>query len=299
MIIQTDDLSKRFHGRAVVDGLRLEVPEGATYALVGANGAGKTTTLRMLVNLLRPDRGTAQVLGVDSRRLTYRELCDIAYVSEAQQLPDGLSVAHFFDYVRRLYPNWDAGRERELRTQFELPPRVRIGALSYGMRTKLTLAAALAFRPKLLLLDEPLSGLDPLVRDEVMTGLLGQAGETTIVISSHELAEIEGCTTHVAFIAKGRLLLQESIESLRARFREVSVTLPPGAPAPQPRSTWLTLQSHGAVTRFVDAAFDNDEELRSSLAAHGGVLQHFEALPMSLRDIAKTLMRANRAEQQT
>ena len=121
-------------------------------------------------------------------------------------------VEQYFDYLRGFYPNWDRALEDELRERLELPPERQLGKLSHGMRMKAMLASVLAFRPSLLILDEPLSGLDPLVRDEIMEGVLRQADETTIVISSHELAEIEGCTTHVAFMVRGRLLFQETSE---------------------------------------------------------------------------------------
>jgi ABC-2 type transport system ATP-binding protein len=296
MIIQTDNLGKRFRSNAAVNGVTLAVPEGATCALVGANGAGKTTLLRLLVNLLSPSSGAAQVLGVDSQRLTHRDFLRIGYVAESQQLPSGVSVEHFFAYARALYPSWDRALERELRKQFDLPPTPKLGELSRGMRMKVMLAAGLAFRPKLLLLDEPLSGLDPLVRDEVMSGLLAQATETTIVLSSHELVEIEACVTHVAFMSRGRLLLQESIESLSSRFREVSVILPPGAAPLRPLESWLTLRTTGGLTRFVDAAFSDETELRRKLAAQASNVLHLESQPMSLRDITKALLSANRAE---
>jgi ABC-2 type transport system ATP-binding protein len=296
MIIQTDNLTKRFGGHDAVSGLQLAVPEGATYALIGANGAGKTTTLRMLVNLLRPDSGSAQVLGIDSRALSHNDFQRIGYVSESQEVPLGLKLEDFFIYLRALYRDWDTALERVLRRQFELPPALALGKLSHGMRMKVKLVAALAFRPKLLILDEPLSGLDALVRDEILAGLLGQADETTIVISSHELAEIEGCTTHVAFLAKGRLLLQESIESLTARFREVRVITVPGAAPIRALQGWLGLETSGALVRFVDSAFVDEQQLRSKLNEQAGTIHHFEAAPMSLRDISKALIRTTRVQ---
>jgi len=296
MIIQTDNLSRRFSGHDAVKGVTLAVPEGATYALIGANGAGKTTLLRLLLNLLTPSQGSASVLGVSSQRLTQRDFLQIGYVGESQRLPSGLAVAHFFDYLRTLYPNWDRALERELCKQLDLPGARAIGKLSRGMRMKVMLVGALAFRPRLLLLDEPLSGLDPLVRDEVMAGLLAQATDTTIVMSSHELSEIEGCTTHVAFMSKGRLLLQESIESLSARFRAISIVLPPGAPPLRAADTWLMLQTQGTLTRFVDTRFGEEAELRATVRAQAGEMLHFEAQPMSLREISKTLMSTERVE---
>jgi ABC-2 type transport system ATP-binding protein len=296
MIIETENLTKNFWRHDAVQDVNLAVPEGATCALIGANGAGKTTTMRMLVNVLAPDRGRARVLGVDSRQLRAADRLRIAFLSENQELPDRLTIAQYFEYLAALYPNWDRALEKQLRAQFELPPTRALGKLSHGMRMKAMLIGALSFRPKLLILDEPLSGLDPLVRDEVMSGILSQADETTILISSHELSEIEGCTTHVAFMVRGRLMFQESIEALGARFREVIVTLAQGADRRSFPDTWLNPQLDGAVLRFIDSAYVDESQQRAQVQKHGGAIQHLESAALSLRDISKALMRATRQE---
>ncbi len=294
MIIQTQDLARKFWRHEAVQGVSLAVPEGAICALVGANGAGKSTLMRMLVNLLVPDSGRAQVLGVDSQRLGPADFLRIGYLSENQELPDRLSVAQYFEYLRALYPDWDAALESQLRADFELPPTRSLGKLSHGMRMKVMLAGALSFRPKLLILDEPLSGLDPLVRDEVMSGLLSQAGETTILISSHEIAEIEGATTHVAFMERGRLVFQEAVESLGARFRDVTVTLESPFAGEALPPAWVNVQREGAMVRFTDSAFVDEARLRQQVEAKLGRCHFIEAGAMSLRDIAKATMRATR-----
>jgi ABC-2 type transport system ATP-binding protein len=294
VIIETHDLTKKFWRHEAVQELNLAVPDGAVCALVGANGAGKTTLMRMLVNLLAPDSGSAQVLGVDSRRLARADYLRIGYVAENQELPDRLSVAQYFDYLRALYPGWDAAFEREMRSDFDLPPARPLGKLSRGMRMKVMIAGALSFRPQLLILDEPLSGLDPLVRDEVMAGMLSQAGETTILISSHEIAEIEGGTTHVAFMVRGRLLFQEPVESLSARFRDVNLTLDaPVTGQPLPAS-WVNMRRDGPTVTFTETAFADDRMLRELVEARLGRCHYLEASAMSLREISKAAMRATR-----
>jgi ABC-2 type transport system ATP-binding protein len=165
------------------------------------------------------------LLGVNSRKLSPRELAQIGYVSENQGLPSRLTVEEYTTYLRLFYPTWDRDLESSLSRQLRLPLDRKIGHLSHGMRMKMALMCALPYRPKLLILDEPFSGLDPLVRDEFMEGLLDQAGEMTILISSHELGEIDGVATHVAFLDEGKLLFQESMSDLTRRFREVHVTL--------------------------------------------------------------------------
>jgi len=289
MIIETHHVAKRFGRFDAIEDLNLAVPEASVFALIGANGAGKTTTIRMLMNILRPDRGEITVLGTPSRKLAAQDFQRIGYVSESQKPPAALTLEQYFGYLRSLYPMWDANLERELRAQFELPAARRIGHLSHGMRLKALLVAALAFRPKLLVLDEPLSGLDTLVRDEVVNGLLQQAADTTILISSHELSEIESFTTHVAFMQDGHLLLQEAIDSLRLRFREVRATLSaakqPSRPLPD---DWLMPQIEGHRLRFIASRFD-DADLQQQLTQRFGAVR-FESEPMPLRAIASALM---------
>jgi ABC-2 type transport system ATP-binding protein len=297
-MIQVNKLSKRFGRTDAVEDLSFAVPEGSAFALIGANGAGKTTTIKVLMNILEPTRGSATVLGVDSRKISPRELAQIGYVSENQDMPERLTVAQFLAYLRPFYPTWDTELEKSLLRQLRLPVDRRIGNLSHGMRLKMALACGLPFRPRLLVLDEPFSGLDPLVRDEFMEGLLGQAGDMTILISSHELGEIDGVATDVAFLDEGKLLFQESMSDLVARFREVHVTLngkPNGevTQAPFPKC-WLRVETLGNVLSFVDTQFsesDVNERLRSSL---GEYVKTIDVQPMALRRIFTTLAWAAR-----
>ena len=256
MIVQVEDLHRRYGRTEALRGLSLAVPEGSTYALIGANGAGKTTTIKVLINALAPSRGKAAVLGVDSRRLSPRELAQIGYVSENQIFPGRLSVAEFLRFLRPFYATWDIELEHSILQRLGLPAERRIQDLSHGMRLKLALASALPFRPKLLVLDEPFSGLDPLIRDEFMDQLLRHAGEMTILISSHELTEIENVTTHVGFIDSGKVLFEESMEALLGRSRAVRITLQRAARVPpQLPPEWLDASAEGNVLSFVDTHF--------------------------------------------
>ncbi|MBV8895313.1 MAG: ABC transporter ATP-binding protein [Acidobacteriaceae bacterium] len=294
--ICVQDIWKRFGHSEALRGLSFSVPEGSAYALIGANGAGKTTTIKILMNILEASRGSATVLGVDCRRISPRELAEIGYVSENQDMPERLTVDEYARYLRPFYPRWDRDLESSIRRQLRLPADRKIGALSHGMRMKMALACALPFRPKLLVLDEPFSGLDPLVRDEFMEGLLGQAGEMTILISSHELSEIDGVATHVAFIEEGKLLFEEPMTHLTARFRAVHVTLeraPDGSRFP---NDWLEVKAMGNVLQFVDTHFSEDhleERIQSALAG----VRRVDVEPMPLRSIFTTLARAAREPQ--
>lgn len=223
-VIETHGLAKSYGTFGALLGLNLSMPAGSVFALVGASGAGKTTTIKILLNMTAPSRGTARVLGVDTRLIGPQVLTQVGYVSESQALPVRLRVGQFFDYLRPCYPTWDARLEQQLRSQLRLPPDRRIGDLSHGMRLKLALACALAFRPRLLVLDEPFSGLDALTRDEMIGEFLREPRKMSILISSHELDEVERLASHVAFLDEGRLLFQGTLPELRDHAREVLST---------------------------------------------------------------------------
>jgi ABC-2 type transport system ATP-binding protein len=298
MAIETTDLCRRFSRNEGLRHASLRVPKGSALALIGANGAGKTTLLRILVNILRPTSGSARVLDKDSRTLSAPDFNRIGYVAENQKLPERLSVERFFAYLRRLYPAWDGTLEESLRSGFDLPRSRHLAKLSHGMRMKVMLTGALAFRPELLILDEPLTGLDPLTRDEVIDGLIGQAHDTTIVISSHEMSEVEGLATHVAYMDRGRLVFQEPTHDLLARFRHVTVTfrsLPPSIE--QMPTSWLFEGASGRTLQFIEREFIGEEALKKTISESLGEVEHLGADRMSLREVSKALMTGSRREQ--
>jgi ABC-2 type transport system ATP-binding protein len=294
LAIRTEGLTKSFGRTVALDGVAVEVPEGAIYALVGPNGAGKTTLIKVLMNIIGPTAGWAAVLGLDSRRVAAEMFCQIGYVSENQQMPDWMRVGEMLRYYRSFYPNWDRELERQLVRQFELPLERKLKHLSRGMRMKAAFASSLAYRPRLVVLDEPLSGLDPLVRDELIVGLLDRAPETTVFLSSHDLAEIEGFSSHVGFLEKGRLLFQEEMSSLAGRFREVTVTLdgPAAAPVGVP-ATWLQVEAGDAVVRFVHSNY-SEAESAAELDAHFPGARDVQADAMTLRQIFVAIARSGR-----
>jgi len=294
VIVDVHDLWKRYGRFEALAGLAFGIEEGSAFALVGPNGAGKTTTIKVLVNLLEASRGSARIFGVDSRALSQRELADIGYVSENQELPARLTVSQYLDYLRPFYPRWDCELERSLLADMQLPPARRIADLSHGMRIKAALVCALAFRQRLLILDEPFAGLDPLVRDELTAGLLRQAGELTILISSHEMIEIEGVATDVGFLHAGRLLFQEPMSHLADRCREVYVTLESTARIPSALPAhWLQPRAAGNVLMFVDTQF-SDETLGELVRMLCDGVRQIDAKPMNLRSIFTTLAPAAR-----
>ena len=292
--IRTECLKKSFGKTVAVNGVDLAVPEGAIYALVGANGAGKTTLIKLLMNILHPTAGNAEVLGMASTKLAGKAFTRIGYVSENQELPDGMTVGGMLDYFRGFYPLWDCDLEKQLIRQLDLPLDRKLKHLSRGMKMKAAFASSLAYRPALIVLDEPFSGLDPLVRDELIEGLIERAPETTIFLSSHDLAEIESFSSHVGYLDQGRLLFSEEMTVLGSRFREVTVTL--ASPAPVPAglpATWLQAQSVDCVLRFVHSAFDEQATPREIAAIIPNV-RDVVFDPMPLRAIFLAIAKSNR-----
>jgi len=292
--IRTESLTKRYWRTFALNGMNLEVQQGAIYALVGPNGAGKTTSIKILMNLLGATSGHAEMLGIDSRKIRGKSYAQIGYVSENQQFPEWMKVGFLFEYLRQFYPTWDRPVEETLVKQFELPRDRKVKALSRGMKMKLALAGALSFRPKLIILDEPFGGLDPLVRDQLIEGLLQRSAETTVFLSSHDLTEIESFATHIGYLEEGKLRFSEELTSLSARFREVEVTLEaerlllPSLP-----QSWLQVKTAGTLVRFVESRFDEERtsaEIRSALPK----VQRIVFRAMGLRAIF--LAMARRAE---
>ncbi len=292
--ILTQALSKNFGRTAVLNGLDLDVPAGSIYGLLGPNGAGKTTTIKILMNILRPTGGRSQALGVDSRRLGPAEFAHIGYVSENQEMPNWMTVGYFLEYLSGFYPAWDAALASELTRGFELPLDRKLGRLSRGMRMKAALASSLAYRPELIVLDEPFTGLDALVRDELIEGLLARAEGSTILISSHDLAEIESFASHIGYLDGHRLQFSEELETLRGRFREISLTFetPPTLPREWP-AHWFKPEMAGRVVRFVETQFD---EARTADQARRVFpdFREMEATGLPLRSIFVTLAKASR-----
>src|SRR5262249_36207284 len=154
-------------------------PEGSVYGLIGSNGAGKTTAIKVLMNIIRANSGEAKVLGVDSRQLGHAQFSQIGYVSENQEMPEWMTVRYFLDYLKPFYPRWDDARVTELMDLFQMPSDRQIRLLSRGMRMKASLISSTAYHPRLLVLDEPFSGLDALIREDLVRGTLLCADECT------------------------------------------------------------------------------------------------------------------------
>jgi len=231
LAIETWELTKRFNGVTVVDGLNLAVPEGSVFGLVGPNGAGKTTTIKMLLGLLQPTRGSAWVLGHEAKDAVARHR--IGYVPDTQKMYPWFRVEEIFFLCSGFYQNWDWGRVKHLQSKFNLPVESRILSLSQGTTTLVALTIALSIRPRLLILDEPTTGLDPIKRRQLLQLVLEEvAGEgTTVFLSTHHLGDLERLADQIALLDKGRLVFCQDMDDLKRSFRRIQTVFPGGLPA--------------------------------------------------------------------
>ena len=294
--IITAGLTHHYGKTAAVDGLTLSVPEGSIYAFLGPNGAGKTTTIKMLLNILPPTAGAAKVIGTDTRQLGPAEFTQIGYVSENQQLPEWMTVGQLIDFCRPMYPAWDTALCEKLLRQFELPLDRKLQNLSRGMKMKAALLTSLAYRPRLLVLDEPFTGLDPLVRDEVIRGMLEltEQEKWTVFISSHDIDEVERLADWVGVINAGKIQLSESVASLQTRFRRLECVVPVGArlPGSAPKS-WLIPEITPHSAAAVESQYEpgtSEDRLRESFPGATQVT----VSEMTLREIFLALARTFR-----
>jgi ABC-2 type transport system ATP-binding protein len=222
--LAADGLSVRYGARLALDDLSFAVQTGSVYALLGPNGAGKSSLVRCLLGEQRPAAGRALLLGEDVWRRRAQLLAEVGVVPEEPDAPPAMNARQLLRFCSRLYPRWDgAGAEKRL-ARFGVPLNVPFGRLSKGQKGQVALTLALAPSPRLLILDDPTLGLDPLARRTVFEELIGELADrgTTVFLTTHDLAAVEGIADRVGILRAGRLLLDEELESLKRRFRRIS-----------------------------------------------------------------------------
>ncbi len=287
-VIEITNLTKRFGGVLAVDGLTLSVPKGAILALLGDNGAGKTTTLRMLTGLLPADAGSATVLGQDCWTNAVPLRRRVAYVPERPRYYDWMTVAEIGWFSAGFHADAFLPRYEEWTRKFQLDPKARLKTLSKGQYAKVGLALALAVDPEVLLLDEPTSGLDLLVRREFLGSMVSLAAEgRTVVISSHQIAEVERVASHVAFIAHGRLLLTAPLDEVRRRI--VRLRLRYETEAPDAASLGAVLERNGSGKQWHAVLQDPRADAVEALRAVEGI-HDLEQSHLTLEEIYCALL---------
>jgi ABC-2 type transport system ATP-binding protein len=230
-VARLKNVTKRYRGQLALDDVSLEIPPGVVVALLGENGAGKTTSLRILLGLLQPDAGEAEVLNLDSRTQGDEIRRRVGYVPERPTLYEWMTVAEIGWFAAGFYRTGYLPRYRDLVKEFELPEDRKIKELSKGMRAKVALALGMAHEPEVLILDEPTSGLDPLVRREFLENMVDVAAAgRTVLLSSHQIAEVERVADIVAILRHRKLVAVEPLDDLKTHTRELTLTLTNGAP---------------------------------------------------------------------
>jgi ABC-2 type transport system ATP-binding protein len=217
VLLEVDNVTRRFGGRTVIDGVSFGVGPGEIVGLAGPNGAGKTTLIRMLMGFLAPSAGRARVLGDDARKR--RHLDAVGWMPERPAFPPPWRVRDVVAFQAATFPSWDARHAGELVERLSLDPSHRTSTLSRGQAGRLALLLALAHRPRLLLLDDPCLGLDPAGRRLLLGELLGAAADqgSAILLSTHLLAEVEAALDRLLLLDSGRLALDERVDGLRSR----------------------------------------------------------------------------------
>lgn len=220
-VILIVDLTRRFGAKTALNSVSLSFQRGAVYGLVGANGAGKTTLIRHILGLLKAETGAVRVFGLDPVGDPVGVLSRIGYLSEENDLPGWMTVDELIRYTRAFYPRWDDAYADELRQSFALDGTAKIRNLSKGQKARAGLLVALAHRPELLVLDEPSSGLDPIVRQDILGAVMRTIAYEgrTVLFSSHLLDEVEQVADHVTMIASGKVVLSGPLEEIRSANR--------------------------------------------------------------------------------
>jgi len=222
------DFTKRYGSFEAVSNLTLEVEPGSICGLLGPNGSGKTTTFKCLLNLARPTSGTMQVEGAPVQPATFEEL---AYVPERSALYEWLTLADHLEFNRRSYRKYDAKRADELVNLFRLERKKKVGKLSKGQQTAVALILAFSIQPRILVLDEPASGLDPVFQRVVLDLIIeAAAGGATILFSSHQIGQVERAADRVAILKNGKLIVDGTVDSLKGSEKVVEAIFDQAVP---------------------------------------------------------------------
>jgi ABC-2 type transport system ATP-binding protein len=293
-VIETGGLRKAFKGRHALDGLDLRVPAGSIFGFLGRNGAGKTTTIKLLMGLLRADSGEARLFGLPLGRrgpdvgLRRR----VGFVTEDKELYPYMTVGQVIRFTRPFFPRWRDDLERRYVDLFELPLDRKIPLLSKGMRSKLMLLLAIAHGAELLLLDEPMDGLDPAAGEDLLRELTSLAASegTTIFFSSHQIADVERIADHVCIIDKGRSIVAGALDDLKVQCQRLHVVFEREAPA---RVTWVegvrSVHRDGRMLSIL--ANGNIEAVLNQIRSLPGA--SVERFPVTLREIFLEHVRSN------
>src|SRR2546425_11636891 len=282
-VVAITGLSRRFGAKTVLNEVSLYVPRGCVFGLVGENGAGKTTLIKHILGLLRAEAGSVRVFGMDPVADPVSVLGRIGYLSEQPDLPGWMRVDELMRYTQAFYPRWDAAYAEEMRKQFGLDEAARIKTLSKGQKAKAGLLAAQAHRPELLLLDEPSSGLDPIVRRDILEAVVRTVADEgrTVLFSSHLLEEIERVSDYLAMVHQGKIILCGPLDEIKAQHRRLTLRFEAARPVPPTIAGALSITGSGKEWAVICNGTRNEWPVKA--AAIGATI--VEELSPSLNDI--------------
>jgi ABC-2 type transport system ATP-binding protein len=283
IVVDIQHVSRRFGEKYALDDVSFRVPQGTVVGLVGENGAGKTTLIKHILGLLKAQTGTVRIFGLDPVADPVDVLSRIGYLSEEPDMPGWMRVRELIRYVAAFYPTWDHDYAERLRSEFGLDPAAKVKTLSKGQRARAGLICALAYRPELLVLDEPSSGLDPIVRRDILGAIIRTIADEgrTVLFSSHLLAEVERVSDQVAMIRSGRILFCDSLDRLKALHARLTLRFENPQSAPPILAGALAWDGSGCEWTAVCAGQAN--HLSSAAAAIGARV--VERAPVSLDEI--------------
>lgn len=290
-VFRLDQITKRFGKQVALDHVSLESEPGEVVALLGENGAGKTTAIRILLGLLEPDSGRADVLGLDSTRQGNEVRRRVGYVADRPTFYEWMTVAEIGWFAAGFYDRRFLPHYRDLVAAFELPVNRKMKALSKGMRAKVALSLAMAHEPELLVLDEPTSGLDPMVRREFLESMVDVAATgRTVLLSSHQISEVERVADVVAILRHGKLAAIERLNDLKRDVRELTITFQNGS-TELPRIAAEIISRQRVDRQWKLLARCVDEDVLGELRA-GSNVRNVEARTPSLEEIFVGYMHA-------
>jgi len=279
-IVDIRRVTRQFGNKTALDSISLTVPRGGVFGLIGGNGAGKTTLIKHVLGMLKAQSGTVRVFGLDPVQNPVGTLGRIGYLSEDRDLPNWMRVGELMRYTQAFFPNWDEAYAEELRQAFDLDSNAKVKNLSRGQRARAGLLVALAHRPELLVLDEPSSGLDPVVRRDILGAIIRTIADEgrTVFFSSHLLDEVERVADRVAIIHQGRIMLTAPMDEIKDTHRRVTLRF--GQPVDRPPSLVGTLSYEGQGVEWTYICSGESDQLRRAAEALGATVVGDAALTL-------------------
>ena len=282
-VVDIRRVTRLFGSKKALDDLSLCVPRGGVFGLIGGNGAGKTTVIKHILGLLKAQTGSVRVFGLDPVENPVGTLGRIGYLSEDRDLPDWMTVSELMRYTQAFFPAWDEAYAAELREAFDLDPNARIKTLSRGQRARAGLLVAVAHRPELLVLDEPSSGLDPVVRRDILGAIIRTIADEgrTVLFSSHLLDEVERVADRVAIIHDGRILLTAPMDEIKESHRRMTLRFGQSHNRPPALVGALSFEGEGSDWTYICSG--ESGQLRRAAEALGATVM--DDAPLTLDEI--------------